>query len=161
MAEFRVAECIYSVRNMDAFTQMALVSKISPLLASGFGEAIPIIVALRKSGVSNLADMPLEKLASIATPVARELSKMTDEDRNFIVGTCLDLCDRRRDGEQSFVKVWNHGAHRAMFDDINNDLSLMIRIVIGVLQVTFSSFFPESLFGSPGKASNQSSIRSG
>jgi hypothetical protein len=146
---------------MDAFTQMALVSKISPLLASGFGEAIPIVVSLRKEGMKNLADMPLEKLAAILTPVSRELAKMTNDDRLYIIGTCLNLCDRKHDGEQSFTKVWNDTAGRAMFDDINNDLSLMLRIVIGVLQVTFSSFFPESLSGSFGKASNQSSIQSG
>jgi hypothetical protein len=144
---------------MDAFTQMAIFSKVSPLLASGFGEMIPIIVSLRKEGLRNLADMPLEKLSSIITPVSRELAKMTNEDRTFIVGTCLELCDRKRDSEQSFARVWNASASRAMFDDINNDLSLMLRIVIGVLQLTFSSFFPESLSDLLGKANNQSSTR--
>lgn len=159
MSEFRVGDFTYSVRRMDAFTQMAVVSKISPLLASGFGEAIPLVVRLRREGLNNIANMPLEELARIGTPIARELSKMTNDDRLYIVGTCLGVCDRRRNGEQSFSPVWNQTAQRSMFDDINNDMSLMIRVVLGVLQVTFSSFFPESLFGSSGKADSPSLTR--
>lgn len=150
--EFRVGEFIYKARRMDAFTQMDVISRLSPLMASGFGEIVPLLHELRKEGLTNFADLPMDRLGSIAAPVARELAKMPDEDRHFVVKSCLDLCDRKRDGDERWAKVWSPQAGRAMFDDINNDISVMMRIVVGVLQGTFESFLPASLSGLIGGA---------
>jgi len=150
--EFRIGEFTYKARRMDAFTQMSVISRLSPLLASGFGEIIPLMHKLREEGIANIADMPLDRLGAIATPVARELAKMSDDDRKFIISACLDLCDRKPDGDERWAKVWNPQAGRAMFDDINNDVSILLRIVLGVLQGTCESFLPASLSGSLGGA---------
>ena len=153
MFDFRVGSSTYRVgRPMDAFTQLAVIARVSPLFASGFGEIIPLVISLRQQGINNIADAPLEKLSSVATPVARELAKMPDADRQFVLSSCLDLCERQEDGKQVWSKVWSSSAGRSMHQDINDDLGLMLRITLGVFQGTFSSFFPESLFNMFGQA---------
>lgn len=129
---------------------MAIISRISPLLASGFGELAPLLVDMRRNGIGNLAEISLAQLGAIATPVARELARMSDADRKFIIGVCLATVDRKRDGEHGWAKVWSSEAGISMFDDINNDFSVMLRIALGVFQETFSGFLPASLSNSNG-----------
>jgi hypothetical protein len=151
--EFRVNDCTYrQTARIDAFTQMAIISKISPLLASGFGELAPLLAQMRSEGVGNLATVSLDKLGQIVTPVARELAKMSDSDRKFIIGSLLSSVSRKRDGEVGWSKVWSVEADRSMHDDINNDLTVMLRIALGVFQETFAGFMPAGLSSSTGSS---------
>jgi hypothetical protein len=144
--EFRVGDCVYrQTSRINAFDQIEIIAKISPLLASGFGELAPLLVQMRQQGVGNLAETSLEQLGHIATPVARELAKMSAGDRRFIIGTCLATVERKRDGEIGWAKVWSADAGRSMFDDINNDFTVMLRIALGVFQETFGGFLPAGL----------------
>ena len=151
--EFRVEKCTYRVqRPMDAFTQFDLIAKVSPLLASGFGEFVPFFIAMRKEGIAKIGDIPMDRMAKLVGPIARELAKMPTEDRHFVLASCLSICDRKQDGPTFWAPVWNPQAGRSMFDDINNDISVMLRIALAVFQGTFSNFFPASLSGSTGEA---------
>lgn len=135
-------------RKMDAFKQMAVVSKVSPLLASGVGELAPLIVELRREGMSVMSEMSLDKLGQIITPVSRELAKMTDDDRRLIIGSCLDLVDRKDDGKEGWARIWSADANRSMFEEINSDMTMMLRIVFFVVVEVFGGFFPASLSAS-------------
>jgi hypothetical protein len=130
---------------LNGFVQLAIFTKLMPLLAAGAGELAPLITELRAKGFSGMASMPLEHLGQIITPVAREFAKMTEEDRRFIVGSCLAAVERKQDGKEGWHTVWNKEAQRAMFDDINDDLSVMLRITLFVLSETFAPFLPASL----------------
>jgi hypothetical protein len=70
---------------------------------------------------------------------------MSSADRKYILGTCLATVERKRDGEVGWAKIWNADAGRAMYDDINYDFLLMLRIALGVFQETFARFLPASL----------------
>ena len=139
-------------RKMDAFKQMAVVSKVSPLLASGLGELAPLVVDLKREGMSVMSEMSLDKLGQLITPVSRELAKMSDEDRRLIVGSCLDLVDRKEDGKEGWARIWSADANRSMFEEINSDLTVMLRIVFFVVVEVFGGFFPASLSASLGGA---------
>ena len=143
--EFEIDGRAYKVRSMDCFAQLAILAKVSPLLASGFGEIVAFVVAMRKEGIANLGNVPMERAAALLPPVARELAKMSDQDRREVIGACLDVVERKTDVGQGWAKIWNVAAGRAMFDDINNDLLLTLRIALNVFQGTFRRFFPESL----------------
>lgn len=146
MAEFRVDNCVYAFRPMDAFTQLDVIAKLSPLLASGFAELIPFFIKMRDEGLLKIEDIPLKEAVELAPPVAREISKMDSKDRRFIIEACLSLCERKMDGSPGFAPIWNAQVGRAQFEDINSDISIMLRITQGVLMGTFKRFFPESLF---------------
>ena len=144
--EFHIGDCTYrQTSKINGKTQMKILAKISPLLASGFGELAPLLVSLKRDGVRNIAEVSLMQLGQIATPVARELAKMPDEDRDYIINACLSTVSRKRDGEIGWAAIWSSDANRAMFNDINNDFSLMLRIALGVFQETFGPFLPASL----------------
>jgi hypothetical protein len=137
---------------MDAFTQFDVIAKVSPLLASGFSEIVPFFIELRKEGIGSIADVPMQRAAQLFGPVSRELAKMPPEDRRYIMGACLGICERKQDGQQGFAPIWSDQAGRAIFDDINNNISVMLRIAVAVIQGTFADFFPASLSGLLGGA---------
>jgi hypothetical protein len=153
MATLQINGATYRVaRKMDAFRQLAVASKISPLIASGVGELAPLLIELRRDGLGNLAAMPLDRLGQIITPVSRELAKMSEEDRRLIIGSCLELVDRKEDGREGWARVWSSDANRSMFEEINSDLAVMLRVVALALQEVFSNFLPASLSASRGGA---------
>jgi hypothetical protein len=153
MATLQIGGATYRVvRKMHALQQMAVAFKLSPLLASGIGELAPILIELRREGVAGLGTFSLDKLGQIITPVSRELAKMSDDDRRMLTGALLSVVDRRDDGKEGWHPIWNAEINRSPYDEINNDFSLMLRIIVLALQETFSNFLPASLFGLLGGA---------
>ena len=138
--EFTVGDYTYRAKNMDAFVQWSVAAKISPLIASGFAEILPMAVVLRKKGVKNVADLDLKEIAGMAGPIARELAKMPEEDRRFIASACLSLCERQRLGHQGWEPVWNHQAGISPHGDIQSDGVILLRIIAGVIQGTLANF---------------------
>lgn len=144
--DFRVGEYTYrQTSKINAKQQMKIIRKISPLLATGFGELAPLLVQLKKDGIGNLAELSLTKLGQIATPVARALAELPDEDSDFIISACLSVVERRKDGEIGWFRVWSPEAGQSMFADINDDFSIMLRVALGVFQETFTGFLPAGL----------------
>jgi hypothetical protein len=150
MSEFTVAGVRYrTARKMDAFVQLGVMSRLSPLLASGFGEIVPLVMELKEKGLQ-IADVEMNRLMQMAVPVSHELAKISDADRNYIVGECLAVVDRENDsskteGNRGWAPVWNREAKRAMFTEVNADFSVMLRIVLTVLVETFSPFLGANL----------------
>lgn len=144
--EFTVAGKRYKATRGNAEDQFDLLSKLTPLLASGIGEIIPFLMEVRRNGITNIGDVAMERIGQITTPVARELSNMSRKDRQVIVAACLRLCQRKGDGEaEGWADVWNDGAQMSMFADIHNDIGVMLQIVWAVIQGVFGRFFPESV----------------
>ena len=79
--------------------------------------------------------------AHLFKPVADQLAILPEEDSWLIIGACLGLCDRRHDGDQHFMGIWNYQANRALSDDINNDLTTTLCIAVPVFDGNLRSFF--------------------
>ena len=143
--EFRVDGFIYKAKRMDPFVQLALLAKISPLMAAGFVEVVTLIFKVKRDGFKSIVDAPKEDILKVIGPVAEQLSKMPDADRRYVIESCMDVCDRCKEGEDQFVKIWNQSAQRSMFQDIDEDISVILKITLGVIDGTFARFFPEGL----------------
>ncbi len=144
--EFRVENATYkTMRPMDFWTQLEMSAKVLPLIAAGFGELTAIIMEMKAQGLNDWGSIPRQRAAMLAVPVAKELSRMSADDRRYIISECLLLCERKMDGQEFWAPIWNVAAARSQFADINEDISIIARITLGVIHGTFNRFFPASL----------------
>jgi hypothetical protein len=142
--EFRIDNFTYRTsRPMDAMVQMDVLSKFAPVLTSGVTELVPFFLRAKAEGLGSIENASMDIALTALNPVAKALSAMTKADRMEIIEACLDLCDRKEAGKEGWSKIWNVDVHRAMYDDINNDSILMVRIVWKVIEGTFQRFFQE------------------
>lgn len=146
LCEFQIGAHTYRARRMDAFTQRDVLARITPVLANGIGEIIPLLGELQDQAKTNgvgsidLGAVSKSKAFAVIGPFAEAINGMSDKDRQFITNACLDLCERRGEG-QGWAKIWNAQTGRAMFDDINYDLSIVLKIITEVLKAAFTPFF--------------------
>ena len=152
MGEITIGGVTYKrVRDMDVARQFDVAARILPLIASGFGELVPLFAQLKREGLS-LKENMVDRISQIIVPASRELQKMTNEDRRFLMNSCLSLVDRKNPDRDNWEPIWNNEANVSMFNDINHDLSLVLKLMLYVLQETFQAFFPESLLALIGVA---------
>ena len=149
---FRVGKFTYSVQPMSALLQFDVLARITPIFAAGVTELIPFLQDMAQRGALKSLNMPINEAVKAASPVAKALAGMPDADRRFVIASCLSVCTRKADGQEGYGPVWIADAGVAAGDDINNNLSTMLKIVLHVLRVTYSDFFPESLSGFLGEA---------
>lgn len=153
MAQIEIDGATYRlVRPINALVQFDLAAKLSPLLAGGLGEFVALWIKLNTQGIRSIGDLPAGRLGEIITPVAREMARMTNEDRRYVVNICLATLDRRADGQQGWAPIWDPDSGRAMFKDVENDLSLLVRLLLFVLQESLGNFSLARLFVRSGGA---------
>ena len=140
----------YRAQRMNALDQGDVLALLSPMLAAGVGEIVPLVFEARKNGTPMFA-MSVETLSHLA-PVFREFSKMSGEDRRFVYQKCLSTCERKIVTGQKieWAPIWS--GERAMFSDLNDDFLALIMVVWNVLLRTFSGFFPGGLSALTGEA---------
>lgn len=148
--EFEIDGQKFNARPLAADTQFTLLRKASPLLASGIGELLPLYLKLRQDGLANMADMPLDRLAGLLVPISKNLASLPEDDFRFIMRSCLAQVEWQRDG--TWAQIWNAQAAMAMFDEINDDAMLQLRIVITVFNWSLTPFFRAGLSALPGMA---------
>lgn len=160
--QFTIDGVAYKARPMDAFTQMDIVSLLSPLVAAGGAELIPWLKEMRETAKAKALEAAVagsDPLAAAADGLletdpaealkhfgglTRELAKMSSEDRRTIIASCLSLVDKQiKEGQ--WAPVWNVAASRAADDKINNNLWLMVRIAFEVIKGQLFPFFTVSL----------------
>lgn len=111
----------YRIGRLDAKKQFHVARRLAPLLA-GLGGAL-------KGEAKGFAEM--------VAPIAEALAKMSDEDTDYVIDTCLAVVARQQgEGFQS-VMVKGGGL---IFQDI--DLPAMLQITVAVIQQNLGSFFP-------------------
>ncbi len=140
--DFTIDGTAYKAGKMDAFKQLSVLSKLSPLLTSGLPELLPLLREVRVQGVK-IIDLPLEESVAKLSPLAREIAKMSEDDRRTIIEPCLAVVEKDIGGGK-FVPVWNVQAQMSTQPEIREDAFLMLRIVFSVITGTFSRFFPAS-----------------
>ena len=154
MGQFRIGNGLYQTRPMDMFVQVEVLAKVTPLLASGFGEIVTFLNVMRSDAVASIGNQELEdkvkseistQVVQLLLPISRELAKMSTEDRQFIIGNCLSITERKLDGQETWTPIWNVEARMSNQKDIADDVLLTLRITLGVIHTVFGRFFPESL----------------
>ncbi len=141
MTDFTIDGIAYKAGKINAFEQLAILSKLSPLLTSGLPELLGLLREVKARGVG-VMDLPVEENIIRLAPLARELSKLSEADRRQIIEPCLAVVEKDIGGK--FALVWNREAGMAVFPEFRDDAILMLRVVLAVLQGTFGRFFPAS-----------------
>lgn len=123
----------YNVGKLNAFDQLHVARKIGPLLSDLF-------TAFRSNpdALSDKADMEGRLLELAMGPFADGFAKMSKEDVDFVVNTCLAVCDRRQ--EKGFAKVMANGVLH--FTDI--EIDTLLGLTVSVIWENLGRFFPTS-----------------
>lgn len=120
-----VANKEYEVGKLSALDQFHVLRRLMPTIA-----AVGVTAAQLKS--FNWMEM--------LGPISDALSKMTDDEANYLIFKCLSVV-RRRDGEMLARVTTPDG--QLMYQDM--DMMTMIRLVVEVVKFNHSGFF--SLLG--------------
>jgi hypothetical protein len=120
----------YRIGKLPAMTQFHVVRRIGPVLAS-MGISITEMAASGKS-LRNDGD-----LLSIMGTVSDVVAKMSNEDVEYVIYSCLDVV-KRQQGER-FMPVMT-GRTNFQFQDIGMDT--MLRLTVEVLKENLGGFFP-------------------
>lgn len=121
VTETKVGDHFYRIGTMDARKQFHVARRLAPVLA----------------GLSESAGKSGGGLAKQIMPIAEALSKMSDEDVDYVLDTCLAVCQRAQGGGQFASVCASNGG--LMFQDI--DMPQMIQLTVAVIQGNMSGFF--------------------
>lgn len=125
MNKFQIGQHWYSAGKLNAFQQLHVARRLAPVL-TGLKDVL-------QGGLERLKANPLEAVV----PLADALSKMKDEDTNYIVTTCLGVVQRQQAEGLPWAGCTDaHG--NIMFDDI--DMLIMVQIVWKVLEGSVMGF---------------------
>ncbi|MFJ6322260.1 MULTISPECIES: phage tail assembly chaperone [unclassified Rhizobium] len=130
MAEFSVNGIKYRSGVMDAMTEFHVTRRLSPIIGSFRGMMDKKI----EDGIGVIADV---------------LAKMSNEDAEFIISSCMNVVEREEAGGRGWAKAWSPKAAKPMYDDIT--MAVMIQIVFAVLGTVIGPFFDALLSGLSGQ----------
>jgi hypothetical protein len=122
--EFDIGDTKYLVSKLNAMDQLAVLRKISPVLAS---------ITPSSTEKINLASM---------APVMQAVAGMSDENYDFVLNKCLSHVKRQLPNG-GWADIWNREAACLMYEDIT--LNTMLIIIMNVMRYTFEDFFAAPL----------------
>ena len=91
--EFTIDAFKLRARPLPANQQLSILTTVSPLLAAGIAEIAPVYMQFKQDGIKSLSEVPMARMLSLITPVARELSKMPKGEMWGVIGECLGCVD--------------------------------------------------------------------
>lgn len=125
---------VYTIGKLDALKQFHLMRRLAPVLAT-----VGLDIAKLKnldSGLGGAGDAETNFLELLA-PVVEVVGKMTDEDSNYIIFTCLSAV-ARQSPTGGFSPVTT-AQNQLMFQDI--DMLTMLRLSAEVVRENLRGFF--------------------
>lgn len=140
--EFTIDAFKLRARPLPANQQLSILTTVSPLLAAGIAEIAPVYMQFKQDGIKSLSEVPMARMLSLITPVARELSKMPKGEMWGVIGECLGCVDLFKAG--AWTPIWNDVAERPQFNEFDDNLFLVLRIAFSVFEASFTGFFPGS-----------------
>ena len=109
MNEITIAGNTYRYGKLNAFQQFHIERRILPLVLSAFPVFFGTDTKNEDSAVS------FREMMEKSRPLADVLSKMSDEDADYVTSTCLSVIQRKQGME--WVSLMSDG--RLMFDDLD------------------------------------------
>ncbi len=134
--ETKIAGRAYVTGRLDAFKQMNIVAKLSPMMLA-LQKAMAGLAPADFEAAKTDDAKAIELFASSSNPMVEAFAKMSNEDREYVVGACLDVCQVRDPtaGALSPLRV----AGRLMFDDL--DFPAIARLTFIVIKENLGDFF--------------------
>lgn len=118
----------YRAGKLDAMRQFHLSRRLAPIIPP----LIPVFIKLKAGGL----EQDMLGFASVLGPFADGLAAMSDEDSEYIVGTCLSVVQRQNG--KAWANVWDVQGKVCMFDDL--ELPDMIQLTLRVIQENLGPF---------------------
>lgn len=128
MIEIELSGQTYRTGKLDVMRQFHLSRRLAPIIPP----LIPVFVKLKAGGL----EQDLLGFAGVLGPFADGLSAMSDEDSEYIIGTCLGVVQRK--SGKTWAAVWDVGGKVCMFDDM--ELPDMIQLTLRVIQDNLGPF---------------------
>jgi hypothetical protein len=138
---------------MLPLTQIAVIARVAPLFANydTLRGLLGVVIARGDVKVAAEAGAPPEAetetsvgkadtnaaLLHALAGMVQAFSRMSDEDREFVIDKVMSLCTRQSGA--GMAKIWNDSVKRPMFDDL--DLPTILVIVKEVLTAELTPFF--------------------
>ena len=130
MAETTINGEVYRTGKLNAMEQFHVVRRLLPI----FSELGASITQINGSGYSEM---------NFLQALAGAVSKLSDEECEFVIAKCLTHCQRQQG--PAWANVWNVAAKRLQFDDM--DMQIMLNLTTIILQENLAGFFPALPFG--------------
>src|SRR5712691_7552888 len=92
--ETKIAGRAYVTGRLDAFKQMNIVAKLSPMMLA-LQKAMAGLAPADFEAAKTDDAKAIELFASSSNPMVEAFAKMSNEDREYVVGACLDVCQVR------------------------------------------------------------------
>lgn len=145
--EMKIGEHEYSVGRLSARQQYHLARKIAPAvfaLNSSRADAAKMLPKglFTETGMDESKfDSSAEKaLALVFGKLADALAGMSEADSDYVINTCLSVCQRKQQGGWQKVMTPNGSM---MFEDM--DLRTLVQLTLGVIKENLGSFFSAPL----------------
>lgn len=126
MMTLQVAGHDYQVGKLNALQQFHVTRRLGPTL---------LILGISMDMLRQGMKVELSDLVAHAGPVVEFLSKMSDEDSEYVIFTCLAVVKRKQGEAWADVLA---GGKQLMFADM--DFAVMIRLVVAVLKENLGNF---------------------
>ena len=146
--EHEVYGNVYQFGKMDAIRQFHVMRRLAAV-SSGLGEGI---MRLQKiGGAREILSDDGPGIMSVVAPLLDAIGKMSNEDSEYVINTCLSVV-KRRQGATSFSPV-QITSGQLMFPDIG--MTCMVALVWRVLEFNLGGFFSELLSALPAPAAEE------
>ncbi len=129
MSEFQVGGHTYRTGKMNAKRQMHVMRRLAPVMPNLAG------LATTFAG-RDPASVTLMDLSPALAPIANVISRMSDDDCEYVLDACLSVVQRQQ--MDAWAPVWNQATGASMFADV--ELPAMLQIASRVLQENFAGF---------------------
>ena len=122
MQQIEINGAQYRVGKMDARRQFHVMRRLAPLLST----------------LGPVAAGGLDDPAALA-PMAAVLAGLSDEDVDYVLDTCLAVCQRQQGDAWAAIRVPNGKASLSMFADI--DMAAELRLTAEAIKGNLGDFF--------------------
>lgn len=129
MSDFVVNGQNYRAGKLPAMTQLHIARRLAPVMAA----LAPSLADMKSAG-----DFSLSNMGAVLEPVAMAVGRLSDEDCEYVLGACLSVVSRKRDGDTGWAPIWNQDAKMLQFQELQ--LMDMLTIAGHVIVQNLGSF---------------------
>lgn len=148
VADKTVRDNAYRIGKMSAIQQFHVTRRLGAV-SGALGEGLSRLV--KSGGAARLLESGGDGAMTVIEPLLTAIGRMTDEDSNYVINTCLAHVTRRV-GETAWSPVQSSPGNM-MFPDV--DMFVMLVLVWHVLEFNLQGFFSALLSALPDPAARE------
>lgn len=134
MNEFEIGDRKFKIGKLDAFRQFHIVRRVGPLLA----DFMPALAGMSKAKMDQMSESEkLEEFAKAIQPVMAGLSKLSDQDADYVLYRLLSCVEVHQPTFNSWAKISSDTG--LMMQDL--ELPVLLQAAGRSLMFNLSGFF--------------------